>query len=75
MSASSDSLKYIRDTYDVPANIGQRIRFCGDTEGVIVGGTNAHLKCQMDGDKKGRLRIYHPTWNMEYLNEKIESAT
>jgi hypothetical protein len=65
--ASDMSLAYIRDTYGVPANVGQRIRFTGtggSQEGEIVGGTSAHLMVTFAGGGGG---VLHPTWGVEYL--------
>lgn len=68
------SLDYIRTTYGVPARKGQRVRYTGDKgpknparEGVITGASGAHLRIRMDGDSFSN--IYHPTWEIEYLQE------
>lgn len=66
------SLEYIRTSYNVPANRGQRVRYSGDKgpkasarEGVITGAHGAHIRIRMDGDSFSN--IYHPTWELEYL--------
>lgn len=65
-----DPLEYIRDTYQVPAYLGVRIRFCpreggAVDEGVICGSHNAHLKVKMDVG--GGVCFFHPTWNITYI--------
>lgn len=66
------SLEYIRATYHVPAKVGQRVRYTGDKgpkgwvrEGTITGANGSHLRIRMDGDSFSN--IYHPTWELEYL--------
>ena len=68
------SVDYIRETYRVPAKVGGRVRYSGGetpTDGVIVGAKNAHLRIRIDGDKFNR--NFHPTWKMEYLEDKDQS--
>lgn len=69
------TLRYIRDYYDVPANRGQRVKYTGDCTkrgkpklGTITGADGARLRIRMDGDSFSNL--YHPTWELEYLDEK-----
>jgi hypothetical protein len=57
-------MKYIRDTYKVPAKRGMRVRFQGEL-GTIISAPQAHLHVRIDGKK--RIRICHPTWNIEYI--------
>ena len=66
------SLKYIRDTYKVPAYRGQRIRYLKDNgetkyEGVITSGSGGYIRIRRDGDKCTYPAPFHPTWNLEYL--------
>jgi len=68
------NLQYISTAYNVPAKKGQRVRYTGDKgpnkparEGVITGAKGAHLRIRMDGDSFSN--IYHPTWEIEYLQE------
>ncbi|MDV8022318.1 hypothetical protein [Rhodococcus sp. IEGM 1330] len=65
---NTDALAYVRETYDVPARLGQRISFDGmfpPREGTIVGGRAAHLKVIFDGE--AGVCYLHPTWKVEYL--------
>lgn len=65
------SLEYIRETYKVPTNKGQRVSYTGDgvaRQGTIVGARNAHIMVLLDGDKKPG--AYHPTWEMKYLDQE-----
>lgn len=58
-------LKYIRDTYGVPATRGARVRYQGRFVGVITSASGPHIKIRRDGDKHSL--PYHPTWKIEYL--------
>jgi hypothetical protein len=63
------SLQYIRDTYQVPAHKGSRVRYSPGhqkpVEGTIVGALHGHLRLLLDGNQTPGL--YHPTWKIEYL--------
>ena len=58
------SFKYIKQQYQVPAKRGGRIKFKGQL-GTIIGSWMQYLKIRLDGKK--RSGIYHPTWEIEYL--------
>lgn len=63
------SIQYIRKTYDVPANLGGRVRYTGGREprdGTIMGTEGAYLMLKLDGDRL-ETGPYHPTWEIEYL--------
>jgi hypothetical protein len=57
-------MKWIRDTYKVPAKRGMRVIADGEY-GRIVSASRGHLKIKLDERK--RPGIYHPTWNMIYI--------
>jgi len=63
------SMKYIRDTYGVPAKRGGRIVFTNGIGqkmyGVITSAPGANIKVRFDGHEYGSL--LHPTWHIEYL--------
>ena len=59
--------EYVRDTYGVPAEIGRRIRFRGDKEGVIIKDMGNYIGVNFDSDKPGIAKPLHPTWEVEYL--------
>lgn len=62
------SMKYIRDTYGVPAKRGGRVRYNsagGPKLGTITGTTGPHIRILLDGDKVSM--PFHPTWKLEYL--------
>jgi hypothetical protein len=59
------SLDYIRKHYGVPADIGRKITFEGQT-GVIVGYNGANLKVNFDDAKPNKSEYLHPTWYVEY---------
>ena len=72
---TDEGLIYISRAYNVPAEIGQRIRFQGEKEGEIIGSHNAHLKVRFDGYDKDDYCYLHPTWMVEYIenDEKSEN--
>lgn len=59
----------IRESRQVPAKRGGRVRCTGGIEGPRLGtiksARNGYLMIQLDGDKFAR--AFHPTWNLEYL--------
>lgn len=59
------SMKYIREYYNVPAKRGARIKFDGKM-GTIISSNGAKLRIKLDGASYSRL--YHPTWNIEYVS-------
>jgi hypothetical protein len=59
-------MKYIRDTYHVPAKRGMRVEANGHL-GRIVGAPGGYLKIKIDMHKKPEL--YHPTWHMIYFTD------
>jgi hypothetical protein len=68
-------MKYIRDTYGVPAKRGARVvvveyvgvgsRVVRKTGGTITGSRGAHLRIRLDG--RAYSLNYHPTHMIEYL--------
>lgn len=76
------TMKYIRDTYGVPAQRGGRVIYTG-SDGVAVrcviksAMSSGHLSVLSD-DKlpgcRGRMRL-HPTWNVEYLGSAADLAS
>ena len=64
------NLKWIRDTYKVPAFRGQKVVFISDKniqkKGTIKSAKNGYLKIRFDGDKKTYPAFFHPTWNLKY---------
>lgn len=62
-------MKYIREYYGVPAEIGGRVIFncpgIGPRHGTITGAQNAHIRIKLDGEKVSK--PYHPTWNLTYV--------
>jgi len=62
------AMDYIRQTYNVPAKIGGKVKF-GSNKGMIIGADGAHLIIDVDG-KVGR---YHPEWHLNYLDAEETS--
>jgi hypothetical protein len=67
-----NSLKYIQDYYDVPAEKGQKVLYEGK-EGTIVGASGPHLKVRFSDEKRDL--ILHPTWKVEYLPSEDSSQS
>jgi hypothetical protein len=64
------SMKYIRDTYKVPAKRGGRVIYSGngkDVGGVITGTDGVRLRIRLDGDKFSCR--FHPAWKIKYLED------
>ena len=73
------SMKFIRDTYGVPAKRGGKIMFQGH-EWTIISSQGSHLVVRRtevlwEKDEAGEFRYrffraeIHPTWEVEYLPE------
>lgn len=61
-------MKYIRDTYGVPAKRGARIEFRGDGRlkaGTVVNSIGPYLRVRIDG---GDIVNLHPTWEITWLD-------
>ena len=58
-------IEYVRNTYNVPAKCGGRIRFERRKEGTIVGAKQGRLRVRFDGETF--VKFLHPTWQVEYL--------
>jgi hypothetical protein len=70
MTASFD---YFIKYYGVPAKKGCRIIYTGGEEpknGVIIGVKGPYLKIKLDGETYAG--VYHPTWELQYLDENGE---
>lgn len=67
---SATGLEWVRLNYGVPARRGGRVRYTGGSKprlGTIVSKRGAHIGIRLDGDKHAG--SYHPTWQLEYLEE------
>jgi hypothetical protein len=60
-------MKWIRDTYKVPAKRGMRVMANGEM-GTIIAARGGHLKVKLDMYK--RPELYHLTWHMVYYTGK-----
>jgi hypothetical protein len=68
------ALQHIRDYYNVPAWVGQRINFDYDRKtrhGTIVGHISPHLEVLFDGSDV--TEVVHPTWHVQYLAPEATS--
>lgn len=68
LSASEQSLEYIRRTYGVPARTGKHVEYKGK-RGVITGGVNAYVEVRLEEEKQ--TRRYHPS-DLDYLEPQLE---
>lgn len=63
------SMDYIRRAYTDKAKRGCRVRVISSKGerrgGVITGASGSMIRVRLDGEHKSRL--FHPTWNIEYL--------
>jgi hypothetical protein len=63
------SMKWIRDSYHVPAKRGARIEYTGDGKpkiGTITSARSGRLNVRFDGEDFTSF-ILHPTWKIRYL--------
>ena len=56
---------YVRQQYNVPAEVGRRVIANGEP-GVIIADRGQYIGIILDSDPKKRIRNYHPTWEMQY---------
>ncbi len=63
----NDDIGWIAKHYGVPAVEGGRVLFEGKP-GTIVGSSGPHLMVRLDGERKAS--PYHPTWHIEYVEDK-----
>ena len=64
------SVKYIRDTYNVPCKRGARVRYTWNRkhhEGVITSARGRYIYIRFDGERKTYPAPFHPTWELVYL--------
>lgn len=69
------SLKYIRDTYGVPAKRGGRVEYIGNgvaIQGTITGSRGARIRVRLDGDRYSV--TFHPTWRIRYLDAQLKGG-
>lgn len=59
-------LRWLRDTYGVPARIGAPVRFEGKP-GVVVGYADGYARIRLHGET--RIGSYHPRHNLIWLEE------
>ncbi|WP_377297495.1 hypothetical protein [Rhizobium sp. SGZ-381] len=64
------SMEWVRKNYGVPAKRGGRVEYTGDKSGPRLGTITAsvgpRIRIRLDGDKDAL--IYHPTWELRYLD-------
>lgn len=61
------SLKYIREYYKVPADLGRKVKVKAvDKFGVIIGSHDMYVIVRMARDSRGREFTFHPS-DLEYL--------
>ena len=70
--ANEMSMKYVRETYGVPAKRGGRVSYSGVTVGeppllgtICSATSSGHIRVKFDGERR-TLKL-HPTWAIEYL--------
>jgi len=68
------SMKWIRETYGVPAKRGVRIEFQPDNEGkrpyrgTITSAKGGYLRVRRDGETRTYPAPFHPTWGLTYFS-------
>jgi hypothetical protein len=68
-------IAWIREYYRVPAKVGGRVEYTGESKpqlGTICGASGSHLSIRLDGVKHSM--PFHPTWKLRYLDaEAVKS--
>jgi len=68
-----NGLAYIRQYYKVPAYKGKRVQYTEvdgkKWKGTITSAEGTYLRIKKDGDKSTYFAPFHPTYNIEYLEE------
>ena len=64
---SEHNYEYFRRTYGVPARRNAPVKYKG-RKGKITGTNGPYVLIKFDGDEKGSGFVYHPTWEMEWLD-------
>lgn len=59
--------EYVRNYYDVPAEIGRRVTVYGKP-GIIAADRGNYIGVNMDSDKPGVIKNSHPTDQVVYLD-------
>lgn len=66
------SMEWVRKNYGIPAKRGGRVEYTGDRSGPRLGTITAsvgpRIRIKLDGDDVAL--IYHPTWEIRYLDAK-----
>lgn len=68
------SMVHIRSSYGVPARRGGRVIYTGGVEpveGVILSERGGYLRIRMLGEPARKARLYHPTWEINYLDRNL----
>lgn len=74
-------MKYIRDTYGVPAKRGGRVKYQDPDKPykvwfcTITSAQNGYLRLRRDGDIKTYPAPFHPEWGLTYLMPNNEIQT
>jgi hypothetical protein len=63
-----NNFEYIRNYYNVPAEMG-RVVSMGGRQGVIAEDQGNYIGVLFDDDKPGNILTCHPTWKIEYFDE------
>lgn len=61
------SCEYVKQYYNVPAEIGRRVVVSG-RPGIIAQDCGHYIGVNFDCDKPGHISHCHPTWKVEYLD-------
>ncbi len=73
LEAEASEFEYIRKTYSVPAKKGGRVLYLGRWEGTITGARDGRVLIRLDDSTPSC--PYHPTWELEYLEDVNARAT
>jgi hypothetical protein len=69
--------EYIKNTYNVPAEIGREVLFNDQKKGIIISDLGNYIGVNFYDSKPQNVLPLHPTWNIKYLDTfgKIRKPT
>lgn len=62
--------EFFRTHYGVPARRNAPVRYRGRS-GKVTGTRTPHLKIKFDDEKRGNGKVFHPTWEMEWMEKPV----
>jgi len=65
--------EWFRRNYQVPARRNAPVKFKG-RKGKVTATSGGYIKIKFDDEKRGKGFVYHPTWEIEWLEASKEKV-